>query len=473
MTLEWLLRALATGALLGIAALAAERIAAWFRLPRRWIWAAVMAGALLLPALALTAPAALPEIGLPRWVAMPAAGGAAVVPPGDASPAAPPDVRAWMLDVASRRLPGTVYLGWLAASLAILACIGWSCRRLDAMRNGCVAARVEGARVLVSDHAGPMVLGVMHPELLLPRWVLDAPVEERRLIIRHEREHVAGLDPGLLTAAAVAVALMPWNPVLWVLHRRLRLAVETDCDARVLAAGADRRLYGRLLLRTATRPFSFLPALAPAWGGGVSHLERRIVAMTATPPARRLLRALPLSVLAVGVAAAACDLSSEGATATGERTRVDTHGGREIATREFSDGLGIAIARHEPDSAVGYTGLTPYFLERRHEVRNGERVLRRVRSHPVVVGVDAGSPAEGAGFRAGDVLLSVNGRDSREPPTQRLRPGTEVRYRVRRDGRELQLRLVAAQEPAQAWPPAELDFRAVHDQARLVERLRP
>ena len=35
----------------------------------------------------------------------------------------------------------------------------------------------------------------------------------------------------------MAVVLMPWNLPLWWQWRRLRFAIEVDCDARVLASG--------------------------------------------------------------------------------------------------------------------------------------------------------------------------------------------------------------------------------------------
>jgi BlaR1 peptidase M56/PDZ domain len=364
-------------------------------------------------------------------------------------------------------------LAWLAASLALLGCVAWSYRRLDAVAGGCVASRVEGVRVLVSERAGPMVVGVVHPELVLPRWVLQAPAEERRLIVWHEREHVAGGDPWLLLLATLAVALMPWSPALWVQHRRLRLALETDCDARVLASGASRRLYGQALLRTATHPFS-LPVLAPAWGERTSHLRQRIDAMTAKPPSRRLLRAFPLCVLAAALFAVACDVASKGISSAGTRTAAQVADAGDMATHDFPDGTSIVVTRNrEPDPTLGYTGLTPYYAERPHVVRDGVRTMRRVESFPVVVGVDPGSPAERAGFRERDVLLAVNGRDSREPPVERLRPGTELAFRVRRDGREIQLRLVAGSSPPKAWPPSRAEFEAAHRQHQVVETLKP
>lgn len=471
MTLDWLFRALAAGVLLGIAALAAERVAGWFGLARRWTWAAAITGSLLLPVLALATPGALPDIPFPRWGRAPAGSPASSTLPAPPRTAARAGAEA--VAVEGRPLPRALGLAWLAASLALLGCVAWSYRRLHTVADGCVASRVEGVRVLVSERAGPMVLGVVHPELVLPRWVLQAPPEERRLIVRHEREHVAAGDPRLLLLATLAVALMPWSPALWVQHRRLRLALETDCDARVLAAGASRRLYGQALLRTATHPFP-LPVLAPAWGERTSHLRQRIDAMTAKPPTRRLLRALPLCGLAVALFAVACDVASKGISSADTRPAVDVVDGEEVASQDFPDGTGIMVVRNrEPDPTLGYTGLTPYYAERPVVVRDGVRARRRVESFPVVVGVDPGSPAERAGFRERDVLLSVNGRDSREPPTERLRPGTELTYRVRRDGREIQLRLVAASSPPEVWPPSQAEFEAAHRQGEVMETLKP
>jgi predicted metalloprotease with PDZ domain len=150
---------------------------------------------------------------------------------------------------------------------------------------------------------------------------------------------------------------------------------------------------------------------------------------------------------------------------------VEVVNGHAVASRDVNDSIGIAIVRQERDPSSGYTGITPYYRERPFALRDGVRVRRRVESYPVVVGVDAGSPAERAGFRARDVLLAVNGVDARQPPTGRLRPGTELSYRVRRDGRELRLRLVTTAPPPQRWPPTAAEFAAVNRQAELVDSL--
>ncbi|UUZ52386.1 hypothetical protein LP419_22985 [Massilia sp. H-1] len=47
---------------------------------------------------------------------------------------------------------------------------------------------------------------------------------------------MAARDPQLLGLALLVLVAMPWNLPMWWQLRRLRHAIEVDCDARVLAA---------------------------------------------------------------------------------------------------------------------------------------------------------------------------------------------------------------------------------------------
>ena len=88
--------------------------------------------------------------------------------------------------------------------------------------------------------------------------------------------------------------------------RRLRAAVELDCDARVLSQGVRPRAYGTLLIEMAGRG----PGLslgAPALAGSPSTLERRIRAMNARLPRFARLRAGCLGALGLAVLAGACE----------------------------------------------------------------------------------------------------------------------------------------------------------------------
>jgi C-terminal processing protease CtpA/Prc len=84
------------------------------------------------------------------------------------------------------------------------------------------------------------------------------------------------------------------------------------------------------------------------------------------------------------------------------------------------------------------------------------------RLHPRVSAVESDSPAERAGFQEGDVILSVNGQDSRGPAPLFAAPaGTHFRVVVRRNAAERQVeltlgwRLMVLQAKADpAAPPA-------------------
>jgi len=132
--------------------------------------------------------------------------------------------------------------------------------------------------VTLTETLGPATTGVWRPRVLLPRWVLALPAERRRYVVRHEEEHRRARDATLLTVAAVLVALMPWNVPLWWHLRRLRLAVEMDCDRRVVATLGDAVGYAELLLDVAAAA-SRAPRLQPALLGGSGMLERRLTAL--------------------------------------------------------------------------------------------------------------------------------------------------------------------------------------------------
>jgi TonB family protein len=75
--------------------------------------------------------------------------------------------------------------------------------------------------------------------------------------------------------AGVLLVATPWNPLLWWQFRRLRAAIEMDCDRRVLRGRpGDRRAYGELLLEVGGLT---VPQVGTAGlTGSRSTLERRI-----------------------------------------------------------------------------------------------------------------------------------------------------------------------------------------------------
>ena len=157
---------------------------------------------------------------------------------------------------------------------------------------------------MLSDVAGPAVVGWVKPHVLWPRWLSDIDPSLRRLILQHEHEHCRAHDPRWVLAAECAVVLMPWHPAVWWMRNRLRAAIELDCDARVLAGDQDAPRYGKLLMLLAQRQPSL--RLASMLAEPRSLLSRRILTMTMMRPQHTRLRAAALSLGAVAAIATAC-----------------------------------------------------------------------------------------------------------------------------------------------------------------------
>jgi TonB family protein len=291
----WMLFAAAVGALASVAALAAERALRLHRLPTRWPWAMAMAATLVLP-FVLPAPASPPAVVRGMGMEMAPAAAPRVVP------AAAPRPSATMGMWVDAALPWA----WGCASVAAAAALLIAAMRLARRRRGWTDGTVAGERVLLSDGVGPAVIGFVRPRIVLPRWALAWAEPLQRLMLRHEREHVRAGDPLLLLGGLLALAAMPWNPALWWQLRRLRLAVEVDCDARTLRGEGDVLAYGRLLLDVGR--LGGAPAVPlVAFSEPRSLLEQRITAMTARIPRDRARRALgwtALGALAAVTAAA-------------------------------------------------------------------------------------------------------------------------------------------------------------------------
>lgn len=169
-------------------------------------------------------------------------------------------------------------LVWAVVGIALVAVFLGVQRRMRRARKTWPLADVAGARVRLSPSVGPLVAGVVRPEIVVPHWILERRADEQRMIVAHEAEHVRAHDPALLGVACVALAAMPWNPALWYMFSRLRLAVELDCDARVLRGGSTPGSYGALLIDVAERA-SLIRLNALALADDSSHLHQRILAM--------------------------------------------------------------------------------------------------------------------------------------------------------------------------------------------------
>lgn len=230
-----------------------------------------------------------------------------------------------------------------AISIGLLVVLVGVARRFQRVRREWPLARIEGIDVRVAPRVGPVVIGFVRPEIVVPRWLLARRAEEQQLVVAHESEHVRARDPLLLGLGWASIIITPWNPAVWYMLSRLRLAIELDCDARVLRRGAAPRSYGSLLIDVAQQASSLrLSALALA--DDSSHLRQRILAMKPTVPRFAQLRGAIAAAFVLAAVLGACQATLP---TDAEVDQMDA----ASATRTARE---LAKAEHG-DTAVAYT----------------------------------------------------------------------------------------------------------------------
>jgi bla regulator protein blaR1 len=318
----WMGYVLTTGVLMAFICTLAERMARAAGVATRTVWVGGMATMLVVAAATFFSgdrtPAARAEAtaaDAPAGVAAPVRGRpdrrGAVATLGERISGAirAAEARVAVASVAISRWDRPLLILWALTAAFLAGVVAHAALEGERLRRGLQAREMEGTAVLLTDGVGPSAIGIGGPAILMPRWALDLDDALMKLVLRHEREHLAARDPLLLLATLFAVVLVPWHLPLWWSWRRLRLAIVVDCDTRVLCAHPDVRRYAQLLLLTAQR------TSAPSWASRpvlsvtaplrphASHLERRISAMTQPRTSRALLRIIPLAVGALPAAA--------------------------------------------------------------------------------------------------------------------------------------------------------------------------
>ena len=346
MLLTWMAYATLIGALVTAGASALDALALRRGVATRFIWLTALVVAVVAPALiALSAPRHSPPAqhvtSAPATVATVASASA----PNPASPRAS-HLRVRGLVLLLKIDP---YFGrlWLAASLVFVAILLRGAIVIHRRRRGWDSVVLDGENVLLSPDTGPAVIGVVRPRIVLPQWAVSMDDRSRALMLRHEIEHIEKRDPILLAAAVWLNALFPWNAPVWAIARRLRLAIEIDCDRRVVATLPDARDYGDLLLSVGTHrrpPVFFVASLAERH----RFLEQRIKAMTPSISRHPRVAAAALVLIALVASTAAVRAPRPGPFT--QRVAV----GPDSLTL---DELRALLAAHQSDALVAASGV--------------------------------------------------------------------------------------------------------------------
>ena len=311
---------------LALAALAIESLFRQLGRPLRFVWINAFVTAIVLLALAPlrreSAPAAgdlVPTLST-RFTTLPFS----VAP----SPASVPDAATNLLLIV-----------WLAGSAALLLLVAGVQLRYRRLRDAWPSATLGGATVRLSPTFGPAVMGIWEHDIVVPAWLLERGDGEQSIVVAHEREHLRARDPLLLESALLVVLLMPWNAALWWMLSRLRLAVELDCDARVLRAGTAPQVYGNLLLDVAALHAGHrAPALALL--DPPSNLHRRLMAMRPQSVRFTRLRVTAAGIIATGALIVACQ-----AELPTDRTvsQMDASTAERMATTHLGDSVRFIV----------------------------------------------------------------------------------------------------------------------------------
>ena len=288
--------------------------------------------------------------------------------------------------MASLPVQWALVLAWPLATVALIGIGAYSYRRQSMALRSAETAHVGGEHVHLSEAFGPAVFGVIEPRIVVPHWLRQRSADEQRLVVLHERSHINAHDPLLLLGSSALVAIMPWNAAAWYLLSRLRLAIELDCDQRVLQAGTAPRPYGTLLIDLSAASSSLpLPAGASAFSHRASHLERRLRTMTDRPTSHRTARRLAAASLAVLAIAGAC--------------------GAELPTSAELEGMDVAAAEKRAFVAVPDLSAAHYVVDGKQVSEAEAKMLKADR----IASIDIRKRDK----RSADVLITTQGEGTK------------------------------------------------------------
>jgi beta-lactamase regulating signal transducer with metallopeptidase domain len=351
--LTWMVYVVTVSVFLCGAALAAEYQARLRRTATRWIWIAVIVASLLIPTVIASVSVQMPAVFdvsvSPKVVAI------REVTTSRLSPAS------WlaadsMYQAKVHNWDPILRDAWLTASGLMLAALVASgvmlFRRIRTWRLETLA----GTQVYVADTVGPAVVGLLRSRIVVPAWLLSAPQSQQSAVIAHEQSHLEAGDPLMLTIALGLLVLMPWNFPLWWQLRRLRRAIEVDCDSRVLRRGIDRRSYGATLLDVGARQSGYIGSVA-AMSESRSFLEQRIKLIMSTSTKRWQLLGAGLGLVSLALFAVAAEVSPPNA-----------------------DPVEVKVPASVLDDYVGYYQFNGKLVE--HITRTGDQLYAQMTGQP-------------------------------------------------------------------------------------------
>ena len=194
------------------------------------------------------------------------------------------------------------------------------------------AGKATGLRVDVratGDLDAPAVAGVLRPVVLVPAASGSWTDERRYAVLLHELAHVRQRDGLALIVAQLACAVHWFDPLAWLVARRLRTERELAADDAVVAAGARASGYAEDLLAIARAAGAAREVPSGALGMAErSLLATRVTAIVSAGRARQPLgragTGLLVAAVGAGVLAVACTAPEAVRATTGDPSGAPT-----------------------------------------------------------------------------------------------------------------------------------------------------
>jgi len=364
--LVWMIYVIVLTLLLATGALAAERAARLGGSATRWIWALAITLSLLMPTVIASVSIQIPNI------LSPAVSHQVIELRNITSvPLAPQAIiGASSKDFAALRgLDPILRSAWMAVSIAMLLGLMASAQFLQSRKRGWSTGTLSDTAVYIAPNVGPAVIGLLRPRIVVPSWLLSSDLSRQGAVMAHERSHLEAKDTQLFTVALFLLVVMPWNLPLWWQLRRLRYAIEVDCDRRVVKSGCDAVIYGETLIFVAERGSTYIGAVA-AMSESKSFLEQRITIMMSKPGKYQRATVAALLCVTTALVAVATQVSPPNAST------VENPKHREIAldtsvldhyigSYKMSESAYLTVTRRDSQLAAQLTGqpAAPIFPE--------------------------------------------------------------------------------------------------------------
>jgi TonB family protein len=187
-------------------------------------------------------------------------------------------------------------------------------RLLDTLRSMMGELRITRPVQLLFGDAPVGTWGTWRPRIVVPRDAAGWTDERLRAVLAHELAHVQRFDWPVQLAADAVRGVLWFNPLAWVVARRLRQESERACDDVVLATGLAERDYATHLFDIARAARgSVLSGAMPM--ARPSSLEGRIAAMLNPTIDRRVpsrvFRAVAATLLVAAASATAVRVTAQ------------------------------------------------------------------------------------------------------------------------------------------------------------------